>query len=106
MSGEVGETDDFGLLLCVSELIVPDLLRTYRALANLFPRELSTWNIGGDNIALGIKSHDLHTDGACSTGFNFMFVTEEVDSSFATTIVKSTLDQNAKHGTLSGVDCY
>jgi hypothetical protein len=35
-----------------------------------------------------------------------MFVTEEVDSSFATAIVKSTLDQHAKHGTFSGVDCH
>lgn len=39
-----------------------------------------------------IKTHNLHTDRASSSGFNLMLVAEQIDSSLSTAIIKVSLD--------------
>jgi hypothetical protein len=59
---------------------------------------------GCDDLALGIEPHDLHAYRTGSPTFDLMFVSEEVDSSFASSVVKAALDQHSQHSGFTSVD--
>ena len=77
MACEVGKGDDFG-----------------GAIADFFPGEFSTRDIGADNVPFDVEAHDFHANGACSATLDFVFVAEEVHSCFAAAIVKIALDED------------
>lgn len=53
---------------------------------------------------MSIETHNLHTNRTGPSGLYFVLVPEEIDSGFTSTIVKTSFDQNAQHGTLARVD--
>ncbi len=57
-----------------------------------------------DDVSMGVEAHDLHTHRGSATGFDLVFVAEEVDSSFATTVVQTALDEDTEHCRFAGVD--
>ena len=93
MSREVGEGDNFRGA------------RTYLA-----PCQLSTRHVGGHYVAVGVETHDLHANGGGAAGLDLVFVTKEVDASFAAAVVEVAFYKNAEHGRFACVDvsndCY
>lgn len=87
MAGEVGEGDDFG-----------------RARADLRPGEFAAGDVAGDDVAVGVKAHDFHSDRGRPPGLDFVFVAEEIDAGFATAVVEIPLDEHAQHGGFASVD--
>jgi hypothetical protein len=87
VASEVGKGDDFG-----------------RTGANLRPGEFAAGNVAGDNVAVRIEAHDFHSDGRGTPGLDFVFVAEEIDTSFPTAVIEIPLDEHPEHGGLASVD--
>lgn len=78
---------------------------TYRSPPNLFPRKLSTGDVGDNDFAPAVEAHDFHADGASSPAFNFVLVAEKIHARFSTAVIEPALDQDTQHGTFASVDC-
>ena len=61
-------------------------------LPNLLPTQLSRRVGRFNNLSAGRESHDLHADGGGAAGFDLVFVTKQIDASFAAAVVQTALD--------------
>lgn len=80
------------------------MCNTHSTSTNLLPSQLATGCGGNNNLALAVKTHDLHADRAGSTALNLMLMAKEVDTCFTTSIVQSSFDKHPQHGTLASID--
>src|SRR5947209_7725619 len=53
---------------------------------------------------MSIEAHDFHTNRAGSSRFDFVLVSEQIHTSFASAIVQVSFHQNPKHGRFASVD--
>ena len=78
----------------------------YRSPANLLPRQFPSSDVRDDNLALAVKAHNLHADGASTAALNFVFVAEEIDPGLATTVIEPALNEHAQHGGFPSIDLF